>query len=104
MAHVVLNVFSTFEIGGPQVRFAAIANLSGHRFRQLVFAIDDRYECFDRLQPGAAIVASGINFPRSGTAANIVAAYNALRHLRPKLLVTYNWGAIDGPSPRPSPI
>jgi hypothetical protein len=28
-------------------------------------------------------------------AANVVAAYKALRHVNPALLVTYNWGAIE---------
>jgi glycosyltransferase involved in cell wall biosynthesis len=92
---VILNVFPTFAIGGSEVRFATLANSPGHDFRQLVFAIDGRYDCFDRLEPNAGVRRSHLNFPRAGTAANVFAAYKSLRHLKPALLVTYNWGAIE---------
>jgi glycosyltransferase involved in cell wall biosynthesis len=92
---LILNVFPTFAIGGSEVRFATLANSLGHDFRQLVFAIDGRYDCFDRLEPNAGVRRSHLNFPRAGTAANVFAAYKSLRHLKPALLVTYNWGAIE---------
>jgi glycosyltransferase involved in cell wall biosynthesis len=92
---VILNVFPTFAIGGSEVRFTTLANSPGHDFRQLVFAIDGRYDCFDRLRTNANVNRSHLSFPRAGTAGNVVAAYKALRHLNPALLVTYNWGAIE---------
>ena len=42
---LILNVFSTFAIGGPQVRFAALANSADHSYRQLLLAMDGRYDC-----------------------------------------------------------
>ena len=95
MSPIILNVFPTFAIGGSEVRFATLVNSPQHDFRQMVFAIDGRYDCFDRLKPNARVKRSQLNFPRTGTAANVVAAYKALRHLNPALLVTYNWGAIE---------
>ena len=95
MTPVILNVFSTFEIGGPQVRFAALANSSEHRFRQLVFAMDGRYDCFDRLEQPAQVNQIHFDFPRRNTAANVITAYSLLRRLSPALVVTYNWGAIE---------
>jgi glycosyltransferase involved in cell wall biosynthesis len=92
---VILNVFSTFAIGGPQIRFAALANSPEHRFRELVFAMDGRYDCFDRLKSNARVDRSHFDFPRRGTTANVITAYRVLRRLNPDLLVTYNWGAIE---------
>ena len=92
---VILNVFSTFAIGGPQVRFAALANSPEHRFRQLLFAMDGRYDCFTRLEKTARVDLSHFAFSRRSTAANVISAYTVLRRLNPALLVTYNWGAIE---------
>jgi glycosyltransferase involved in cell wall biosynthesis len=95
MDPAILNVFSTFAIGGTQVRFAALANSPERPFRQLVFAMDGRYDCFDRLKSTDRIHRSNFDFPRRGTAANVITAYRILRRLDPALLVTYNWGAIE---------
>ena len=92
---VILNVFPSFAVGGSEVRFTTLANSPEHTFRQQVFAIDGRYDCFDRLRTNPNVSRSELNFPRAGTPANVLAAYKALRHLQPALLVTYNWGAIE---------
>ena len=92
---IILNVFSTFAVGGPQVRFAALANSPEHRFRQLLFAMDGRYDCFTRLEKTARVDLSHFAFSRRSTAANVISAYTVLRRLNPALLVTYNWGAIE---------
>ena len=61
LSPAILNVFPTFATGGSQVRFLALANSLAHDFRQLVFAVDGRYDCFDRLpQILALIVATSI--------------------------------------------
>jgi glycosyltransferase involved in cell wall biosynthesis len=92
---VILNVFPTFAIGGAEVRFTTLANSPEHDFCQLVFAIDGRYDCLHRLHTGVDVKRTNLKFPRGGMTGNIVAAYKALRHLNPALLVTYNWGAIE---------
>jgi glycosyltransferase involved in cell wall biosynthesis len=92
---VILHVFSTFAVGGPQVRFAALVNSPPHAFRHLVFAVDGRYDCLDRIHAAAGVEVMEPEFPRAGTASNVIAAGRALRRLRPDLLVTYNWGAIE---------
>ena len=38
-----LHVFSSFAIGGAQVRFATLANRLGREFRYRIFAIDGCY-------------------------------------------------------------
>jgi glycosyltransferase involved in cell wall biosynthesis len=90
-----LHVFSTFAVGGPQTRFAQIANASGHSFRHLIFAADGRYDARALLKacPDDNIVAS--NGHGGNLAARIKLYRSRLRQLGPDLLVTYNWGAIE---------
>lgn len=91
----ILHVFSTFSVGGPQIRFAAFVNGSRGSFRHLLFAVDGRYDCLDRIHQDADVEVLK-SHPESGTTAgNVVAAAKALRHLDPDLLVTYNWGSIE---------
>ena len=94
-APLVLSVFSTLAIGGPQVRFIALANALARSFRHLVFSLDGRYDVLDRLDPGAPVERAYFDFPHAGTVANVTAAYKALCGLRPALLMTYNWGSIE---------
>src|SRR5690349_14661585 len=50
-APVVLHIFSTFAVGGPQTRFAAIANHFGAAYRHIVVGMDGNYACAERLAP-----------------------------------------------------
>src|SRR5581483_8930632 len=45
----ILSVFSTFAVGGPQVRFTKLAAHFGERFRHAVVAMDHDYGCRARL-------------------------------------------------------
>jgi glycosyltransferase involved in cell wall biosynthesis len=92
---VILNVFPAFTIGGSEIRFTTLVNSPKHNFRQLIFAIDGRYDCLDRIRRNAGVSRIHLNLARAGAAANVVAAYKTLRQLNPALLVTYNWGAIE---------
>ena len=66
MTPVILNVFPTFAIGGAEVRFTTLANSPEHNFRQLVFAIDGRYDCLDRLQSSADVKRGRYQFSSGG--------------------------------------
>ncbi len=102
---LLLHVFSTFAVGGPQVRFARLARLLGDNYRHLIVAMDGAHDA-------AALLDAGVDYrihhlrsgsgpgagPRAGKGALVanLAAWRAeLRALRPDLLVTYNWGAIE---------
>lgn len=90
-----LHVFSTFAVGGPQVRFAAQANRFGDRFRHLIVAMDGQYGCRSRIDPAIPIAFPEIRVSKGHTLANIREFRGALRDIRPDVLVTYNWGAIE---------
>ncbi len=90
-----LHVFSTFSVGGPQVRFAKIINALGESYRHSVIALDGQTEA-------ARLVASGVDLnlmeapSTSGWLLARLARYRGvLRLIRPDLLVTYNWGSIE---------
>ena len=94
-APLVLSVFSTFAIGGPQVRFAKLANAFGGAFRHAIVSMDGARQCAERLDPLLDVTWPEIALRKGSTFGNVLAIRAALRRLRPDLLVTYNWGAIE---------
>ena len=89
----ILHVFATFATGGPQVRAAEIMQVMSDSARHTIIAMDGRSDCAERL----AGVQHEIVAPPSarGFFAMGKAMAAALRDLRPDLLLTYNWGAIE---------
>lgn len=92
---LVLSVFSTFSVGGPQVRFATLANRLGSTFRHAAIAMDGDRACAERLDPGLDITWPEVPVRKGDTLANLRAFRRALREIRPDVLVTYNWGTIE---------
>lgn len=94
-APLLLHVFPTFAVGGAQVRFAALANLWGERFRHAVVALDGRTGCIERIAPGVPIVLLPSPVSAGQGPGRLLAIRRFLAALDPALLVTSNWGAID---------
>jgi glycosyltransferase involved in cell wall biosynthesis len=90
-----LHVFSTFAVGGPQTRFATIADRLGPQYRHLIVSMSGRTEA-------AGLLTDRVNFelvafqntPRNPLA-NALRFAKELRRIRPDLMVTYNWGALE---------
>ncbi len=92
-----LHVFSTFAVGGPQVRAVQLMNAWGNNVQHGIIASDNRYDALDLIHNDvdAAIVQ---DFPP-------MKGQNILRTLRGKgsylknstwdMLLTYNWGAVE---------
>jgi glycosyltransferase involved in cell wall biosynthesis len=90
-----LHVFSTFAVGGPQIRFAAIANHLGRAWRHLILAMDADTACAARLDAGLDVSFPDIPVRKGHLLANRAAFRAALASLRPDVLVTSNWGSIE---------
>src|SRR5262245_21295405 len=90
-----LHVFSTFKIGGPQIRFAQLANHFASRYRHLVVSMDGAKEALQRLSPDLDVKLLSMEIARGRTLKNIPVFRRLLRQLKPDLLVTSNWGSID---------
>ena len=91
----ILHVFSTFAVGGPQRRFAAIANHFGPHFHHIVRAMDGRADAGYLLDDGANVEFAAGAFPRGNILATRCTTRRMLKEARPDLLVTYNWGAVE---------
>ena len=90
-----LHVFSTFKVGGPQMRFARLANHYGADFRHRIVAMDGAVDAFELLDKGldAEIIPTP---PRAGgTLAQLRSFRRILGQVRPDVLVTQNWGTIE---------
>jgi glycosyltransferase involved in cell wall biosynthesis len=90
-----VHVFPTFAVGGSQVRFAALAQALGDRYRHTVISLSNSFEAASLLPLDAPVdYVEGLLPDRS--ALGRLRAYLAnLRALKPDLLLTYNWGAIE---------
>jgi glycosyltransferase involved in cell wall biosynthesis len=91
----VLSVFATFAVGGAQVRFAALANRYGARYRHLIVAMDGNDACRERLSPSLDVSYPSVPIRKGATLANLRTFRRFLREQRPDVLVTHNWGSIE---------
>lgn len=92
---LLLHVFPSFAAGGAQLRFVALANAFGPAFRHAVIALDGDYSCQSRLSPEVSTAFPSLTRERRSFVARIREARALLADLRPDVLVTSNWGAIE---------
>ena len=95
LSPLLLSVFSTFGVGGPQVRFAAIANHFADRFRHVILAMDGDFACSERLSPSLDVDFWPLEHRKGQSLVNRRMFRQILRITHPACLVTYNWGAIE---------
>jgi glycosyltransferase involved in cell wall biosynthesis len=94
-APLLLHVFPTFAVGGAQLRMAAFANRFGPAFRHAVIALDGVLTARARLAPALEVSFPSIILHKGDTLGSIWRCRAALAALRPDVLVTHNWGAIE---------
>jgi len=82
-------------VGGSQVRFAATANRFGRAWRHAIVAMDGDTACRERLDPALDVTFPTVALRKGDTLGNLRRCRRALVDLRPDVLVTYNWGAIE---------
>jgi glycosyltransferase involved in cell wall biosynthesis len=90
-----LHIFPSFGIGGVPLRMVRIINHFGKQFRHTVMALDNNFEA-------AAAIATELDVrllptapSTAGVLQTILRGAALLRRVRPDLLLTYNWGAIE---------
>lgn|ERR1039458_8916887 len=89
-----LHVFSSFGLGGAEIRTAQLMNHFGSRFRHTVVALDGTFDAARRLDPSVRITCCPAI--RTSNPARMIARFHRLfQQFQPELLLTYNWGAID---------
>jgi glycosyltransferase involved in cell wall biosynthesis len=91
----ILHVFSTFAVGGPQTRFATIADRLGPKYRHLIASMSGRTEAASLLTDRVRFELVEFRNTPANPLANAFRFAGELRRIRPDLLVTYNWGALE---------
>ena len=92
---LLLHVFPTFAVGGAQVRFCAVANRFGPRWRHAVVSLDGQSDCAARLNPDVPLELVASPAAKGAGLRGIAEIARLLRRLRPDALVTSNWGSMD---------
>jgi glycosyltransferase involved in cell wall biosynthesis len=94
-AKLMLHVFPSFGAGGVPIRMTGILNRFGTRYRHAIIACDRDTTACDRFD--SAVPVTVVEPPPRPAApwGGLTSAVQAVRRLRPDLLLTYNWGAIE---------
>lgn len=92
---LLLHIFPTFAVGGSQMRFATLVNRHGGLFRHRIFAMDGEYAATKLLDDTVDYRCLDFVYEKGRTLQNILAFRRNLNQLKPDVLVTYNWGAIE---------
>ncbi len=90
-----LHAFSTFAVGGPEVRTCDLINHFGDRYRHTIIAMDGRYDCRAKLQPDVPVTYLEVQNFRQNLLKNVQQFSRLLKQLQPDVLLTYNWGSIE---------
>lgn len=91
----ILHAFSTFKLGGPQARFVALANHFGSDYRHIIIAMDNQFAAADLLEPQVNFELMPLTVQKGGAFANRRGFRQLLKQLKPDLVLSYNWGAIE---------
>jgi glycosyltransferase involved in cell wall biosynthesis len=91
----VLHVIPSFGIGGVPLRMVRVINHFGARLRHSIIALDGDFAAAESLAPNLDLALLSIGAKRRGLLRVLVDNSRALHRLRPDLLVTYNWGAVE---------
>lgn len=89
-----VHAFPTFLAGGAQVRTSQIINSLPKQFRHTIIAMDGKVECRQRILPSVDIEYIE-SFPTDQKQFNFLGLKRLILSLKPDLLLTYNWGAIE---------
>jgi glycosyltransferase involved in cell wall biosynthesis len=90
-----LHVFPSFGIGGVPLRMVRIINHLGKQFRHTVIALDNNFDAASGIGRDLDVTLLPVRAARRSMVRNLAGSALALRRLRPDLLLTYNWGAIE---------
>ena len=90
-----LHVFPSFGVGGIPLRMVRVINHFGAELRHTVVALDDNFEAAQHLAADLEVHLLARRGLRRGLLSSLFDGRAVLRRLRPDLLITYNWGAIE---------
>ena len=89
-----LHIFPTFAVGGSQMRFAQLVRLHADRYRHTVIALDGNCGMVEQLPQGRVTLGS-VDYDKRDLIGSLKAFRSTLKTIRPDVLMTYNWGAVE---------
>ena len=90
-----VHVFPSFGVGGVPLRMARVINHFGARLRHTIISLDNNLEAAQSFAGDLDVRLMAAGRDRRGLVRTLIESAAALRRLRPDLLITYNWGAIE---------
>lgn len=94
-APLLLSVFAGFGVGGQQVRFTTVANRLGPAWRHAIVAMNGDLSCRERLDSGLDVSFPDTRIGKGDPVRLHRRLRAALLALRPRVLLTHNWGTIE---------
>jgi L-malate glycosyltransferase len=91
----VLHVFPSFGIGGVPLRMVRVINHVGKRLHHMVIALDNNFDAAEGLSGDCELMSPPPESRNGSSLRAIVRGSMTLVRMRPDLLMTYNWGAIE---------
>lgn len=90
-----VHVFPSCRPGGPPLRMINLINRFGSAYRHSIVSLDHTSDALDDLTPEPDVTFA----PAPATGGNLLSSVRAIRgalaELKPDLLLTYNWGAME---------
>jgi L-malate glycosyltransferase len=90
-----VHVYPSFDVGGVQVRFAALVRELGERFRHTVVSLSGEYGAAALIPANAPVRYTAAPSRSRSLTIRVSRHRTMLAKLRPDLLLTYNWGAME---------
>jgi len=90
-----VHVFPGFGMGGSQSRFVQLVKAIPCRYRHTILSLDGTIEMARHFPAGCAVEVRVPEIDKASGLKSWLRRRVTLRELRPDLLVTYNWGAMD---------
>ncbi len=91
----IVHVFPSFNVGGSQVRLAAILRGLGNQFSHTIVSISGKLDAAPLIDRDLDVSFAEPLEPARGPLARLSLYRRRLAALKPDLLVTYNWGSMD---------
>lgn len=90
-----VHIFPSFAPGGVPLRIVNLINLFGSAYRHTIVPLDNAAGAIDSLVPDRDAVVAAAPPKTRNLVASVATIRRALMHLRPDILLTYNWGATE---------
>ena len=90
-----LHVFASFGYGGVPIRMSRIINDLGERYRHDIIALDGCNDSRSRIDPELAVRYREVDPAKGNPLRAVLRARSTISALRPDLVMTYNWGAVE---------